>query len=88
MKHSGKAYCPTADIDRVYVSRKQGGRGSIKVEGTYIAEVNKLIEHAQDKEQPLKQIARTQLYNKNSTLFQEVNNLKKVLDAKQGKERS
>jgi hypothetical protein len=60
----------------------------MKIEGTYIAEVKKLREHAESKESPLIQFPRTQIYNKNSTLFQEVNNLKEVFGRKTSKQKS
>jgi hypothetical protein len=33
---------PKADIDRLYVPRKDGGRGLMQIEGAYITEVIKL----------------------------------------------
>jgi hypothetical protein len=34
---------PRADIDRLYVPRKEGGRGLMQVEGAYIAETVNLV---------------------------------------------
>jgi hypothetical protein len=38
---------PRADIDRLYVLRKEGGRGLIQVEGAYIAETLSLVEYVE-----------------------------------------
>jgi hypothetical protein len=44
---------PIADIDRLYVPRKEGGRGIMQVEGAYIAETVNLVEYVENKEDPL-----------------------------------
>jgi hypothetical protein len=36
---------PKADIDRLYVKRKEGGRGLVKVEGAYKAEIINIAEY-------------------------------------------
>jgi hypothetical protein len=48
-----------ADIDRLYVTRKDGGRGLMQIEGAYITEVTKLKEYVEHTEDPLMQIVRT-----------------------------
>jgi hypothetical protein len=41
---------PRADIDRLYVPRKEGRRGLIQVEGAYIVETLNLVEYVENKE--------------------------------------
>jgi hypothetical protein len=60
---------PRADIDCLYVPRKEGGRGLMQVEGAYIAETLNLVEHVENKEDPLIQIVRTHQHNTNSALL-------------------
>ena len=36
---------PKADIDRLYVKRKEGGKGLVQVEATYKAEIIIIAEH-------------------------------------------
>jgi hypothetical protein len=36
---------PNADIDRLYVKRKEGGRGLLQVEAAYRAEIINTAEH-------------------------------------------
>jgi hypothetical protein len=43
-------YHPRADIDHLYVPRKEGGRGLMQVEGAYIAETFNLVKYVQSKE--------------------------------------
>jgi len=40
---------PRADTDRLYVPRKEGGRGLTQIEGAYIAEGMKLLEYVKSK---------------------------------------
>jgi hypothetical protein len=40
---------PGAGIDRLYVPRKEGGRGLMQVEGAYIAETLNLVEYVESK---------------------------------------
>jgi hypothetical protein len=61
---------PRADTDRLYVPRKEGGRGLMQVEGAYIAETLNLVEYVESKEDPLIQIVRTRQHNTNSELLQ------------------
>jgi hypothetical protein len=41
-----------ADIEHWYVTRKQGGRGLMQLEGAYAVEVIKLVEYIDRKEDP------------------------------------
>ena len=36
---------PKADVDRLYVPRKQGGRGLLQLEAAYAVEITKLVEY-------------------------------------------
>jgi hypothetical protein len=47
---------PKADIDRLHVPRKEGGRELMQIEGAYRAEVTKLMEYVESKEVPLVEI--------------------------------
>ena len=42
-----------ADVDRLYVPRKQGGRGLMQLEVAHAAEITKLVEYVDRKEDPL-----------------------------------
>jgi hypothetical protein len=64
-------------IDRLYVPRKEGGRGLMQVEGAYIAETLNLVEYVESKEDPLIQIVRTRQHNTNSELLQAADKFKK-----------
>jgi len=50
---------PKADVDRLYVPRKQGGRGLMKLEAAHAVEITKLVEYVDRKEDPLIQVVRT-----------------------------
>jgi hypothetical protein len=50
---------PEADIYRLYVPRKDGGRGLMQIEGAYITEVVKFKEYVEHTDDPLMQIVRT-----------------------------
>ena len=60
---------PQADIDLLYVPRKQGGRGLIRLEEAYI-EVMKLMEYVNSKEDPLIKMVRT--HQQNTSLKKEL----------------
>jgi hypothetical protein len=64
---------PRADIDRLYVPRKEGIRGLMQVEGAYITETLSLVEYVERKEDPLIQIVWTHQHNTNSALLQTAN---------------
>jgi hypothetical protein len=68
---------PRADIDRLYVPRKEGGRGLMQVEGAYIEETLNLVKYVENKEDQLIQIVRTHQHNTNSALLQTANKFKK-----------
>ena len=57
---------PKADVDRLYVPRKQGGRGLMQLEAAYAVEITKLAEYVDRKEDPLIQVVRTHQHNNNS----------------------
>ena len=40
-----KMHHPKADIDRLYVNRKEGGRGLVKVEAAYKAKITSIAEY-------------------------------------------
>ena len=50
---------PKADVDRLYVPRKQDGRGLMQLEGAHTVEITKLAEYVDRKEDPLIQVVRT-----------------------------
>ena len=52
-----------ADLDRLYVPRKQGGRGLMQLEAAYSLEITKLLEYVGRKVYPLKQDVRTHQHN-------------------------
>ena len=67
---------PKADVDRLYVPRKQGGRGLMQLEAAYAVEITKLMEYVDRKEDPLIQVVRTHQHNINSALLQTARCLK------------
>jgi len=50
---------PKADVDNLYVPRKQGGRGQIQLEEAYAVEITKLVEYVDSKEDPLRHYSST-----------------------------
>ena len=50
---------PKADVDRLYVPRKQGGGGLMQLEAAHAVEITKLVEFLDRKEDPLIQVVRT-----------------------------
>jgi len=67
---------PKADVDRLYVRRKQGGRGLMQLEAAHAVEISKLVEYLDRKEDPLKQVDRTHQHNINSAALQTAKRLK------------
>jgi hypothetical protein len=67
---------PKADVDSLYVSRNQGGRGLMKLEVAYAVEITNLAEYIDRKEDPLIQIFRTHHHNTNSAMLQTAKCLK------------
>jgi len=61
---------PKADVDRLYVSRKQGGRGLMQLEAAHAVEITKLLEYVDRKKDPLIQVVRTHQHNTNSAVLQ------------------
>ena len=61
---------PKADVDRLYVPRKQGGRSLMQLEAAYAVEITKLIEYVDRKEDPLIQVVRIHQHNTNSAVLQ------------------
>jgi len=61
-----KMHNPKADIDRLYVKRKEGGRGLVQIEAAYKAEIINIAEYLNTnyKEDPFVNIAK----NRESTL--------------------
>jgi iron-sulfur cluster repair protein YtfE (RIC family) len=54
---------PKADVDRLYVSRKQERRGLVQLEAVHAVEITKLVEYVDRKEDPLIQVVRTDQHN-------------------------
>jgi hypothetical protein len=67
---------PKADVDRLYVPRKQGGKGLIQLEAAYAVEIIKLVEYVDRKKDPLIQVVRTHQRNTDSAVLQTVRYLK------------
>jgi len=65
-----------ADVDRLYVPRKQGGRGLMQLETAHAVEITKLVEYVDRKKDPLIQVVRTQQYNTDSAVLQTARYLK------------
>jgi iron-sulfur cluster repair protein YtfE (RIC family) len=66
---------PKADVDRLYVSRKYGGRGLMQLEEAYVIEITKLMEYVDSTEDPLIQTARTHQNNTKSATVQTARSL-------------
>jgi hypothetical protein len=54
---------PKADIDCLYVPRRQGGRSLMQLEEPYAVVIKKLVEYMDRKEDPLIQIVRTRQHS-------------------------
>ena len=67
---------PKADVDRLYVPRKQGGRGLMQLEASHAVEITKLVEYVERKEDPLIQVVRTHQHNTDSAVLQTARYLK------------
>ena len=67
---------PKADVDRLYVPRKQGGRGLMQLEAAHAVEITKLVEYIDRKEDPLIQVVRTHQHNTDSAVLQTARCLK------------
>jgi hypothetical protein len=64
------------DVDRLYVPRKQGGRGLMQLEAAYSVEITKLVEYVDRKEDPLIQVVRTHQHNTDLAVLQTARYLK------------
>ena len=67
---------PKADVDRLYVPRKQGGRGLMQLEAAHAVEITKLVEYVDREEDRLIQVVRTHQHNTNSAVLQTARCLK------------
>jgi len=69
---------PKADVrvDRLYVPRKQGGRGLMQLEAAHAVEITKLVEYVDRKEDLLIQVVRTHQHNTDSAVLQTARCLK------------
>jgi hypothetical protein len=67
---------PQADVDCMYVPRKQGGRGLMQLQETYAVEITPVVEYVDSKEDQLIQIIRTYQQNINSSMSQTARCLK------------
>ena len=67
---------PKAHVDRLYVSRKQGGRGLMQLEAAHAVGITKLAEYVDRKEDPLIQVVRTHQHNTDSVVLQRARCLK------------
>ena len=65
---------PKADVDRLYVRRKQGGRGLMQLEAAHAVEITKLMEYVDRKEDPLIQVVRTHQHKTRQETFISYNN--------------
>ena len=61
---------PKADVDRLYVPRKQGGRGLMQLEAAHAVEITKFAEYVDRKEDPLIKVVRTHQHNTDSVVLQ------------------
>jgi len=75
---------PKADVDGLYVSTKQGGRGLIKLQAAHAVEIKILVEYVDRKEDPLIQVVRTHQHT-NSPVLQTARCLKTELKRETGK---
>jgi len=67
---------PKADVDRLYVPRKQGGRGLMQLEAAHAVEITKLVEYVDKKEDRLAQVVRTHQHNTDSAVLKTARCLK------------
>jgi hypothetical protein len=61
---------PKADVDRLYVPRKQGGGGLMQLEAAHAVEITKMVEYVDRKEDPRIQVVRTHQHNTDSAVLQ------------------
>jgi len=70
---------PKTDVDRLYVPRKQGGRGLMHLEEAYIVEITAMMECVEKNKDPIIQIVRTHQHSTTPTTVQTAISLKKEL---------
>ena len=63
-------------VDRLYVPRKQGGRGLMQLEAAHEVEITKLVEYVDRKEDRQIQVVRTHQHNTDSVMLQTARCLK------------
>jgi iron-sulfur cluster repair protein YtfE (RIC family) len=68
-----------ADVDRLYVPRKQEGRSLMQLEAAHAVEITKMVEYVDRKEDPLIQVVRTHQHNTDSAVLQTARYLKTLL---------
>jgi len=68
-------HCPQADVDRLYVPRKQVGRGLMQLVLAYTLEITELVEYVERMEDPLIQTVRKHQHI-NSAVLQTARHLK------------
>ena len=67
---------PKADVDRLFVPRKQVGRGLMQLEAAHTEEITKWVEYVDRNEDPLIQVVRTHQHNTGSAVLQTARYLK------------
>jgi len=77
---------PKADVDHLYVPRKQGGSGLMPLEAAHADEITKLVEYVDRKEDPLIKIVRTYQHNTDSAVLQTARCLKTEVEREKKKE--
>jgi len=65
-----------ADVDRLCVPTKQGGRGLKQLEAAFAVEITKLVEYVDMKEDPIIQVVRTHQHNTDTSVLQTATCLK------------
>jgi len=76
---------PKADVDRLYVPRKQGGGGLMQLEAAHSAEITKLAEYVDRKKDPLIQVVKTHQHNTDSAVLRAAKCLKTEVPKERGK---
>jgi len=68
---------PKADVDRLYIHRKQGGRGLMQLYAAHAVEITKLVQYIERKEDPLIQVVRTHQHSTDSAVLKTARCLKR-----------
>ena len=61
---------PKVTVDRIYVPRKQGGRGLMQLEAAHVVEITKLVKYVDRQEDPPTQFVRIHQHNTDSAVLQ------------------